>query len=140
MKPRRFLPMLLVVMSLTATPLFATDDIPRSAGAEIVRMWNAHLSPNTILLFVRQSGEISFTADDVAVMAEAGLPDRFIRDLMKSAGASARRSYSSPRVYGRYPYPYPYPYPYYYPSWGASIFIGGGHHGGGGHGGGHGHH
>lgn len=159
MTRKRLLPLLLILVSLTTVPLFgedellpAADEVPQTqapdanraerdeervptAGEEIVRMWKAQVSADTILLFVKQNGGIVFTADDIAYMAESGIPDRFIRDLLKAA-ARARGD----RYYPYYRYPAVYPHP---PHWGGGIHIGGGHRGGGhgrGHSGGHGRH
>lgn len=113
MKPHRFLVLLLAVTLLTAVPIFANDDTPRAAGADIVRMWNAHVSGDTIVLFVRQS-DLVFTADDIATMAEAGLPDRFIRQLLKEAGNRVDDG-SYQTYYPRYdPYYYGSPYPWWF--------------------------
>lgn len=113
MKLHRFLVLLLAVTLLTAVPMLANDDTPRAAGVDIVRMWNARVSGDTILLFVRQS-DLVFTADDIATMAEAGLPDRFIRQLLKEAGyRDDGGSYQT--YYPRYdPYYYGSPYPWWF--------------------------
>lgn len=113
MNSRRFLVLLLAVTLLTAAvPLFAADDTPRAAGTDIVRMWNARVSGDTIVLFVRQS-DLVFTADDIATMAEAGLPDRFIRQLLKEANRRDDDAYQT--YYPRYdPYYYGSPYPWWF--------------------------
>ena len=110
MKPYRWIVVVLLLTLSATMPVAADDNVPRSAGADIVRMWNAHLSGDTILLFVRQS-DLVFSADDVAVMAEAGLPDRFIRDLLKASGRRDRDAYPldyypryDPYYYGGYPW------------------------------------
>lgn len=112
MNSHRFLMLLLSVTLLAAVPLFANDGTPRASGADIVRMWNARVSGDTILLFVRQS-DLIFTADDIATMAEAGLPDHFIRQLLKEAG-NRRVDRSYPLYYPRYD---PYYYGASYPRW-----------------------
>ncbi|MCM2316746.1 MAG: hypothetical protein NDJ92_16490 [Thermoanaerobaculia bacterium] len=93
--------------------LSALDEDRGAGGAGIVRMWKAGVSADTILLFIRQEGAV-FSADDVAVIAEAGLPDRFIRDLVKAANSSrdSGDARSSP-VYYPPPRYYPYGYPWY---------------------------
>ena len=110
MKPYRWIVVVLLLTLSATMPVAADDNVSRSAGADIVRMWNARLSGDTILLFVRQS-DLVFGADDVAVMAEAGLPDRFIRDLLKAAGRRDRDAYPldyypryDPYYYGGYPW------------------------------------
>lgn len=119
----------LVIMLFAASTLFSTgqlfalDEKQGADGAGVVRMWKAGVSADTILLFIRQEGGI-FSADDVAVMAEAGLSDRFIRDLIKAASSSrdSGDARSSPAYY-----PTSYYYSYYdprYPRWlyGGSYF------------------
>lgn len=133
MKRHYVVTLFFAITLITASQSFAVDQNQRAAGEDIVRMWKANLSPDTILLFVRQA-DIVFTADDVALMAEAGLPDRFIRDLLKAAGSSVDRGYgrSYPVYYGT-PYydPWYYPRYFYYGGPYLNIHLGGhflGHH------------
>jgi len=116
MKHNSLIVLFAAITLLFTGQLFAFDEDRGAGGAGIVRMWKAGVSADTILFFIRQEGAV-FSADDVAVIAEAGLPDRFIRDLIKSANSS--RDSGDARSYPAY-YPTPHYYPYYnpgYPRW-----------------------
>lgn len=134
MRTYRILVLFLVVAVLTAVPISANQDTPRTTGADIVRMWDAKVSSDTIILFVRQSAsDVVLTAEDIAMMAEAGLPDRFIRDLVKAAGNPRGRRASYPLYAPPYdPYYYGYngyyrsPYPWWFYGGGIDLHLGGG--------------